>query len=64
MLTRADLEQWARRIWGEALAADEPRTIEVTAAITGGEVFAWSALTVRQLRALSRTLFSTARLGA
>lgn len=61
-MTRVALEEWARKIWSEAFAVDPDYTIEVSRAVTGDEVFAWSALSCRQLEAMSRGLFATARL--
>jgi hypothetical protein len=60
MLTRPDIERYAREIWEEAFAADEWRVLEVTKTLLGSEVFVWSVLTVRQLRTLTRALLPTA----
>lgn len=56
-VTKADLIAQTRRLYTEALVLDEPYVLEATRAITGGEVFSWDLLTVRQLRALGRCLF-------
>lgn len=61
-MTRADLETQTRSLYADAFVKDEPHTLEVTRAVTGGEVFVWSNLTIEQLRALHRGLFTTARL--
>lgn len=60
-LTRGDLEMFARAIWTEAYAADPIRTLDVTVAVTGSEVFVWGNLSVRQLHAFGRCLLFTAR---
>jgi hypothetical protein len=53
--------QWSKQIWEEAYAADPEHTMQVTRSVTGAEVFCWSALSTRQVLALSRGLFATAR---
>lgn len=61
-MNRDAWEKAAKVIWEDAFKRDEIYTMEITRAITGAEVFAWSALSTRQIRALHRYLFTTARL--
>jgi hypothetical protein len=60
-MTRDAWEAAAKKIWEDAFVVDEPFTMEVTRLVTGADVFAWSALKCRQIRALHRALFRTAR---
>jgi hypothetical protein len=62
-MTPAAWEAAAKRIWEGAFVVDPVFTMEVTMRVTGAEVFWWGGLAVRQLRALHRALFATARLG-
>lgn len=64
MPTREELEAFAKQIWEEAFGVDPIFTMEVTVAVTGGEVFVWGNLRVRQLQALGRALLPTARMTA
>jgi len=61
-VTRAEWEKAARQIWEAAFSIDPIHTMDVTRAVVGGEVFAWTAINIKQIRALHRGLFATARL--
>jgi hypothetical protein len=61
-MTKVDWYRAAREIYDSAMAVDAEFTEQVTIAVTGGAVFAWDCLSTRQLRALHRHLFATARL--
>lgn len=63
-MTRIELENWARSLWADALRADPTHAVDVALAVVGAEVWCWSALSSAQLRALSRGLFSAARLAS
>ena len=52
-MTRAEYETWARERLAEAFAADPIGANDAVVTATGGEAFAWSALSVAQLRTLS-----------
>lgn len=59
-MTREDIEAWTRKIYEEARAADASHTDTIAERIAGAETWAWSRLTIRELRAMSAALFATA----
>ena len=60
-MTKEACLQWSKKIWEEAYAIDPEHTLQVTRAVVGAEVCCWSVLSTRQVQALSRGLFATAR---
>ncbi len=58
-MTRNDLEKAARDLLEESFRTDPVGTEETVLRVLGRPVFAWSLLTIRELRALRRAIYPT-----
>jgi hypothetical protein len=62
LLTKTELEKWAKTIFEEAHVIDPAFATHVAKLVTGSDVFVWHNLTITQLRQMASCLFVTARL--
>jgi hypothetical protein len=56
-VTRTELERQTKLLYAEVATADPYRVEEITEHVTGGDVFVWHRLSVRQLTAMRRALY-------
>jgi len=56
-VTKEELERQTKLLYAEAAAADPYEVEEITEHVTGGSVFVWHRLSVRQLTAMRRALY-------